>query len=301
MSETSLVLRFFFGAFRIIPPVVRKPIFIALFRLLYHVSVKNRMIVIQNLVRAYPDRRSSDIIVIAKGVYRHVAVVAAEFFDILSMTRENIQKWLDVTGLEHYEAARRKGRGILFFTAHFGNWEVMAAYFGLAVRPAYIVYRSLDDPFIDQVVGRVRRHTGNQLIPKGGAARRIMRLLRQNEIVGILIDQNVSWREGVFVDFFGRPAATTAAFAALALQSDAAVLPAFIYRRETGRYMFEIGPEFELIRTGDFDGDVFANTQRMTSIVETHVRAHPDQWFWLHQRWKTKKCQVPADYDTENR
>jgi len=297
MSKTSLVLRFFFGAFRIIPPVVRKSIFIALFRLFYHVSLKNRMIVIHNLVRAYPDRRLSDLIAIAKGVYRHVAIVAAEFFDILSMSRENIHEWLDVTGLEHYQAARRKGRGILFFTGHYGNWEVMAAYFGLAIRPAYIVYRSLDDPFIDQVVGRVRGHTGNQLIAKGGAARRIMRLLRQNEIVGILIDQNVSWREGVFVDYFGRPASTTAAFATLALQSDATVLPAFIYRRETGRYMFEIGPEVELRRTGDFNRDVFANTQKLTAIVETYVRAHPDQWFWFHQRWKTKKCQVPADYD----
>ena len=161
-----------------------------------------------------------------------------------------------------------------------------------------IVYRVLDNPVIGDIVDKVRGYSGNRLVPKGGAVRKILELLEKNEIIGILIDQNVSWREGVFVNFFGRSASTTKGLAALALQTGAPVLPGFIYRMKNGKYRFVVGPEVEISRTGDYDRDIFENTQRFTKIVEDTVRSYPEQWFWLHQRWKTKETQVPANKAT---
>ena len=229
---------------------------------------------------------------IARDCYKNLGIVAAEFFDILSITRDNISNWLEVEGLENYLRAHEKNKGILSFTGHFGNWEIGAAAFAFLCNPVNIVYRTLDNPVIGNIVDRVRSHTGNKLLPKGGAARRIIRLLEKNENIGILIDQNVSWREGVFVDFFGRPASTTKGLAALALQTGAPVLPSFISRMKDGKYRLVIGPEVEIARTGDYDRDILENTQRFTNIVEDNVRRYPEQWFWLHQRWKTKKSQV---------
>jgi KDO2-lipid IV(A) lauroyltransferase len=123
--------------------------------------------------------------------------------------------------------------------------------------------------------------------------RAMIRSLKRNEIVGILIDQNVAWYEGVFVDYFGRPACTTDGLALLALHTGAPVLPGYIVRLHDGRYRLVIGPEVEVTRTGDWDADVLVNTQRFTKVIEETVRQYPDQWFWVHQRWKTKPCQVP--------
>lgn len=292
MKKETRTTRIVFIIFRVIPLRIRRLLFKTLMLLFYQFSEKNRLIVLHNLTRAFPEKDISEVTEIARNCYKSLGIVAAEFFDILSMTRENVSDWLEFEGAENYLKAHEKNKGILFFTGHFGNWEIMVAAFALLYQPVNIVYRALDNPVIGDIVDRVRSHAGNKLIPKGGAARRIVRVLGKNEIVGILIDQNVSWREGVFVDFFGRPASTTQGFAALALQTGAPVLPGFIFRMKNGKYRFVIGPEVEISRTGDYDRDILENTQRFTDIVEDTVRRHPEQWFWLHQRWKTKKSQV---------
>ena len=121
---------------------------------------------------------------------------------------------------------------------------------------------------------------------------RILRLLRQGELVGVLLDQNVSWQEGVFVNFFGEPACTNTGLALLALKTGASVLPVFNFRQADGRYRAVIGPEIPVIRTGDKDTDVEKNTELFTSVIERYVREYPDHWFWLHQRWKTRPWQA---------
>jgi len=292
MKRETLTTRTVFTIFGAIPLTIRKALFKALAILFYHFSEKNRLIVLHNLTRAFPEKDMPELTRIARNCYRHLGIVAAEFFDITSMTMENLFDWFEAEGLEHYVGAYEKNKGILLFTGHFGNWEIMAAACAIMYEPVHIVYRELDNPVIRDIVDRVRSYTGNKLLPKGGAARRIVRLLNKNESVGILIDQNVSWQEGVFVDFFGRPASTTKGLAALALQTGAPVLPAFAFRIQDGRYRVIIGPEVEIVRTGDYDRDILENTQRFTDILEEHVRRHPEQWFWLHQRWKTKKSQV---------
>ena len=291
VAKTKTTGRILF-IFRCIPRNVRKRLFIALFSLFYHLVTKNRLIVLCNLQRSFPEIDLKEVIRIAKGVYRHFAIVATEFFDLPQITKENIHQWVDVEGLENYQAAIAKGKGVLSIVAHFGNWELMTIAVPICLQPMYIVYRPLDNPVIDNMVEYVRTINGNVMIPKGGTGKRIMKLLKQNHTIGILSDQNVSAREGVFVDFFGRPACTGVGLAVLALRSGAPVLPMFMARQKSGKYKFILKPLVEISRTGDYEADLLENTQRFTKVVEDIVREYPDQWFWIHQRWKTKKCQV---------
>jgi KDO2-lipid IV(A) lauroyltransferase len=155
------------------------------------------------------------------------------------------------------------------------------------------IYRTLDSALLDRLVFKVRSTAGNVPLAKEHAMRNMLRTLKRNGMLGILIDQNVDWYEGVFVDFFGRPACTTDGLALLALHTEAPVLPGYMVRLPDGRYRLVIGPEVEIVRTGDKDADVLANTQRFTEVIEETVRRYPDQWLWIHQRWKTKRCQIP--------
>ncbi len=277
--------------FRLIPLGIRKTIFRALFRLFYHLSVKQRLIALSNLKRAYPEKDMEEITKIAKGVYRHLAIVAAEFFELPSITKENLHKWVEFDGLENLDKALALNRGVLSIVAHFGNWELMTVALPLGARPMSIVYRPLDNPTLDNLTAWMRTKDGNTLIPKGGSGRTITRLLAENRIIGILSDQNVDKYEGVFVDFFGRPACTAVGLAVLALRTGAPVLPAFMARMPNGKYRFIIQPPAEITRTDDYEADLHTNTQRFTRIIEDMVRRYPDQWFWIHQRWKTKPWQ----------
>jgi KDO2-lipid IV(A) lauroyltransferase len=285
--KASLIL----ASFRLIPLGIRKVIFRALFRLFYHLSVKQRLIALSNLKRAYPEKDMEEITEIAKGVYRHIAIVAAEFFELPSITKENLHEWVEFDGLENFEKASEQKKGILSIVAHFGNWELMAVAVPLGARPMSIVYRPLDNPTLDNLTAWMRTKDGNTLIPKGGSGRTITRLLGENRIIGILSDQNVDKYEGVFVDFFGRPACTAVGLAVLALRTSAPVLPAFMARMPDGKYRFIVQPAVEITRTDDYESDLQVNTQRFTKIVEDMVRQYPDQWFWIHQRWKTKPWQ----------
>ena len=199
---------------------------------------------------------------------------------------------VDAEGLENCRKALEKGKGVLLFGAHFGNWELEAVAASLLLAPLAVIYRHLDSPFLDRLVLKVRSATGNIPLAKEHAMRAMLRTLNTNGMLGILIDQNVDWYEGVFVDYFGRPACTTNGLAILALHTGTPVLPGYMARLPNGRYRFVIGPEVEIVDTGDRDADVLANTQRFTKIIEETVRLYPDQWLWVHKRWKTQLCQI---------
>jgi KDO2-lipid IV(A) lauroyltransferase len=282
-----------FVCFQGIPIPLRKALFIGLFRLFYHFSSRHRLITAYNLRRAFPEKSEEEILRIARGVYRNLGIVAAEFFDIPRLTQSNIRKLIDPEGLENCRQALSKERGVLLFSAHFGNWELEAVAISLLIKHhASVIYRPLDSSLLDRLILRVRSATGNTPIPKDRAMRPMLRSLKRNEILGILIDQNVACHEGVFVDYFGHPACTTDGLALLALHTEATVLPAYMARLPDGRYRLVIGPEVEIIRTDNREADVFANTQRFTKIIEATVRQYPDQWLWVHQRWKTQQCQI---------
>ncbi|MGZ6276008.1 MAG: lysophospholipid acyltransferase family protein [Syntrophales bacterium] len=290
MEKTRTTAIIFF-AFRLIPLGVRRTLFNAVLRLFYHASAKQQIIALHNLRNAFPEKSLEEVEAIAKSVYRHLALVMAELFEMPYITRETLHEWADVEGLEHLEKAFAQGKGVLSVVAHFGNWELMTVAVPLAARPMKIVYRPLDNPVMDNLLGWVRTKHGNSLIPKGGAGKRIIHLLRENNVIGILSDQNVAADEGVFVNFFGRLACTGVGTAVLALQSGAPVLPAFMPRMPDGRYKLLILPPVEIARTDDYESDLVVNTQRFTKVVEDVVRQYPDQWFWIHQRWKTKPWQ----------
>jgi KDO2-lipid IV(A) lauroyltransferase len=209
------------------------------------------------------------------------------------LNEKNFTRYITFEGLENFQKAYEKEKGILILTAHFGNWEWMAALFPLqSHHPVHVVVRPLDSRFLDSMVEQLRMRTGNQAIPKQKAMGQILRLLKAGEIVGILLDQNMAWQEGVFVDFFGEKACTNTGMALLALKTGTPVLPAFNIRQKDGRYRVVIEPEIPLVRTGDKERDVTENTQRFTQIIERYVRNYPDQWLWLHQRWKTRPWQA---------
>jgi len=288
-TRTTSIILF---CFRCVPLSIRKIFFKSLLMLFYHAAAKHRLIALHNLRCAFPEKEMEELITIAKGVYRNVAITAAEFFSMPSITRENLHEWVELEGLEHYEAGISQGKGLLSIIAHFGNWELMPVIAPFLLKPLYIVYRPLDSPVLDNMVEHMRTINGNWMIPKGGSGKRIMELLQQNHLIGILSDQNVAAREGVFVDFFGRPACTGVGLAVLALRSGAPIIPGFMARQKSGKYKLILKPLVEVSRTGDYERDLLENTQRFTKIVEEIVREYPDQWFWIHQRWKTKKCQI---------
>jgi KDO2-lipid IV(A) lauroyltransferase len=291
-SQTQRLADWLIRAVGRIPAPWRRAFSSGLFRLFYHLSPSHRLITLYNLKRAFPEKPEAEIRRIARGAYRNLAIVAAEFFDLPALTRENIGRLVEAEGLDHCRKALEKGKGILFFGAHFGNWELEAAAVSLLIKPSVVIYRTLDSPLLDEIVLKVRSATGNIPLTKDRAMRPMLRTLNSNGMLGILIDQNVDCHEGVFVDYFGRPACTTDGLALLALHTGAPVLPGHMARQPDGRYRLVLGPEMEVIDTGDRAADILTNTQRFTKVIEETVRHHPEQWLWLHKRWKTQACQA---------
>jgi KDO2-lipid IV(A) lauroyltransferase len=287
-SASAEIILKFFGA---IPRKLRIGLFAGMFRLFYHLSPKQRLITIHNLRCAFPEKNMVEIKNIARGAYRTLGITVADFFEIPSLTRDNIGNLVEVEGLEYCTKALEKNKGILMLGAHFGNWELAAAAFSLMFKPAVITYRPLDSPVIDNLVLWVRSCTGNVLIDKKRAMRKMLRSLAHNEIVATMVDQNMAWQEGIFVDFFGRLACTTTGLALITLHTEAPVIPAYLVRLADGRYKMIIKEEIQIVRTDDNNQDVRVNTQNFTRVIEDLVREYPDQWFWLHQRWKTKPWQ----------
>ncbi|MDO8720812.1 MAG: lysophospholipid acyltransferase family protein [Syntrophales bacterium] len=277
---------------RAVPLTLRRGLFTVIALLYYHLFPRHRLIALHNLKLAFPEKNMGEIITIAKGVYRNIAIVGAEFFDIPSLSKDNIADIMDTEGLDNCREALKRGRGVLLISAHFGNWELSAAALSLLLAPIVILYRRLDNVFLEDLVFLVRASTGNKPLDKEKAMRQMLRSLQNNMIGGILIDQNMAQREGVFVDFFSRPACTTDAVAQLALRSHAAVIPSFSVRMPDGRYRIILGREMEIVETGDWDSDMVVNTQNFTRVVEEMVRKHPDHWLWVHNRWKTKPWQA---------
>lgn len=228
---------------------------------------------------------------IVAGVYDSIARLAVSFARFPRITRENIKQWITYEGFENFENARQRGQGVLIATAHLGNWELSAFAHAYLAAPMHIVVRPLDNARIDALVEKYRGLSGNYIIQKKDAARGILRALTAGDAVGILIDQNTAPDEGVFIDFFGVPACAGSAFVKLARHSGAAVVPGYaIWSEKDQRYVLHFEPEVEM--TGDFQAD----TQRVHARLETAIRKHPDEWLWIHRRWKTRPPGEKAIY-----
>jgi KDO2-lipid IV(A) lauroyltransferase len=259
----------------------------------YRLDAKHRRIALRNLEIAWRDELDEkERRTLCRNTFNHLARVALEMPYLRKLTVENLESFVTFVGLEHLRGALEKRKGVLAMTSHFGNWEMMALAFSLAQNPFHVVVRLLDNRVLDQLINGIRTRGGNQMIPKKGSVKRVLRLLNEGEVVGLLIDQNVDWRDGVFVPFFKEIACTNKALTVLALRTGAPVVPAYNVRQPDGRYKIIIEPEVELIRTGDNTKDIEENTALFNRIIEGYVRRNPDQWFWVHQRWKTRPYQA---------
>ncbi len=276
----------------IVPMPVKRIVAVGLSRLAYYLLHKHKLIAVHNLARSFPEKSLTEILQILKTSYASFALTFIEFLQILYLNRDNLNRWVSVKGLEHYEKACNEGKGVLLFTAHFGNWEMGNAALAILSRPPIFMARTLDSSFLEEITTYVRSTLGIGNIHKKNVLHSILSQLRKGQALKLLIDQNVAAREGVFVNFFGRPACATTGIALMALHTGAAVLPIFTTRMPDGRYLTEVGPQVETVNTGNREHDVLQNTQNYNTIIENHVRKYPGQWLWLHQRWKTKLVQA---------
>ncbi len=251
-----------------------------------------RRIAERNLTLAYPDCdarwRSRTI----DGVFESVGRLLVAFARFPEITKANVGEWIRYEGFEHYRRAKERGCGVLFATAHLGNWELSAYAHALLTEPMNVVVRPLDNTLIDDIVERRRALSGNKLLSKRDFARSIFHALRANEPVGILLDQNSSAENGAFVPFFGIPACANLTFAKLAARSGAAVIPGFAVWNATERkYVLKFYPEV------DMTGEAVEDTRRIQTAIEAAIRETPDQWLWIHRRWKTRPEGEPPLYD----
>lgn len=227
------------------------------------------------------------------AVFRSVARMIVTFAKFPRIGPQNVEQWIRCEGAEHFETALRRGRGVLFATAHLGNWELSAFAHALLTGPMNVLVRPLDNPLIDAMVERRRGLSGNRILARQDFARSILKALHANEAVGILIDQNASLDSGIFVDFFGVPACASVGFAKLAARSGAAVIPGFaLWSEREQRYVLRFYPPVPIT------GDAARDTQTLHSRLEEVVRAYPEQWLWLHRRWKTRPPGEPSLYDS---
>jgi Kdo2-lipid IVA lauroyltransferase/acyltransferase len=243
----------------------------------------------RNLELAFPEMSVKERRRVVRAVFTSLGRLLAEVCRFPRYTRENVSQVAVYDGLENFLAAERRGKGVLFLTAHLGGWEVGSFAHSLYGHKLHIVVRPLDNPYLDALVRRYRTLHGNTTFDKQDFARGLLGAMKVGETVGVLMDTNMTSPQGVFVDFFGHLACTASGVARVALRTDAAVVPAFtIWDAKLGKYHIRFDPMLQLLRTGDDAADVVANTARFTKAIEGYVRRYPDQWLWVHRRWKTR-------------
>jgi len=250
-----------------------------------------------NLRLAFPGRKEAERRAILHKMTRNLGWMAVEFARFPRYTKENIENVVLLDGHENFLAGQRRGKGVIYLTGHIGAWELSSFAHALYGYPLHYMARPLDNKLLDAMVNTYRGLSGNMPIYKNEAARVMLKVLKNAGTVGILADQNTMPQEGVFVDFFGTPACTTTGIARVALHTDAAVVPGYVFWDENLRkYRLRFEPPVELVRTGDLERDIVTNTQRFSTVIEQIIRAHPDQWVWVHARWKNRPKGEPPLY-----
>jgi KDO2-lipid IV(A) lauroyltransferase len=255
----------------------------------FHLAGRQRRTGLHNLRMVFPQFTENERKQVLHGSFQNLGRLLVEFTHFPELNKSNISRFVVHDGLENYLEALRRGRGVIFMTAHFGAWELSSFAHAIYGYPLQFIVRPIDNPRVEELISHYRTASGNVPIQRKSAARDILKALRENKAVGILFDQNTTRSEGVFAEFFGIPAATTPSIALFALRTGAAVVPGFlIWDEALGKHRLRLDPPVDLINTGDLDRDVLENTKLFNKILERYIRQFPDQWLWIHRRWKTR-------------
>jgi len=229
-----------------------------------------------------------------REVYKHFGQTLFELSRIFRINDKNLDKYIAFEGAENLTKALAKGRGVFLLSAHLGNWEMITAAVSIRYGRLSAIASTQHSPAVERLIKTIRTRFGMEVIPKKKGLKKMISAIKQNKIVGILLDLNTKWDQGVFVDFLGRPSCTNKSLALMALKMDTPIIPAFSVREKDGLYHIKFGEEVKLIRTGDRTADIEDNTALFTRIIEAQVKKYPDQWLWIHRRWKTLPyCPLP--------
>lgn len=265
----------------------------------FHLARPQRRVALVNLRIAFPEKSDAERLAIVRECCRNFGRIAAEFVHMRDLTAESVSERITFADPKFWNDNKHMigTTGILILTGHFGNWELFAHAMGLYGHPVHLIHRPFRNPAFDELVNAERRRAGTGLISKRRAAREVVRVLRSHGIVAVPFDQNATGRWGVFADFFGLPASTHPGLARLAMMSKAPVYPAFLVRQGgTWNHRILILPEIPVSDTGDRDKDTRENLTRFNRAFEEVVRRNPDQWIWMHKRWRTRPPGEPPVY-----
>lgn len=290
-----------FGAVRLVAAIVSllpmsvvRRIGAGLGRVAYVLDATHRRTALENLAAAFPSRRERERRALARAMFAHFGSLLLELLKFANYTPAQMRQAVVVEGQERARQAYAQNRGVLFFTGHFGYWEIQAIVEPLHSPPISVLARPLDNARLNDMLERIRTRTGNSVIYRQGAVRKVLRELAANHGVALLIDQHLHTPDAVYVDFFRRPAATTSALAALALRTGAPVIPVFALPLPRGRYrlVYEHPVDPPRAETPDAVRDF---TQRCTDVLEMYVRRHPELWLWMHRRWRDQDVLTGED------
>jgi KDO2-lipid IV(A) lauroyltransferase len=273
----------------ILPRPLARAVGIGLAWLVYLLHLRLRQVGMRNLAMVFPEKTQAERSRILRGEFASLGRQLAEVCRFPSYNLENVGEVVVYDGFENYEAALARGKGVLLFAGHFGGWELSSFVLSMHGHWMHVIMRGMDNEYLQELILRYRTMHGNKAVDKGDFVRGLLSAMNAGEVVGMLMDTNMTPPQGIFVDFFGIPACTANGLARIALRTDAAVVPTFtIWDAGLGKYRLRFDPAVELVRTGDPEADIKANTQKFTSIIEDYVRKYPEQWLWVHRRWKTR-------------
>jgi len=285
---TYRAMKAIFDVLALVPPKTAEKIALFVSKIWFVSDRRHRKVAIDNITLAFGDQMTtSEINRVARKTFFYAASMLFETPRIYALKPKDVTKYYTVHGLQHLRAAHNKGKGVLMLSGHLGNWEISVQLNNIARLKVCGVYRKLAFAPAERYFHEKRESAGSRLYPLKGAVHAIVRELKQGNCMALLIDQNAKRSQSVFIDFFGRTASANAGPAYLALLTGVPVIMYF-FVRENGKYRFEVLPELPVVNTGDLEKDLIANTRIFNKALEGIIRRYPDQWFWIHNRWKTQ-------------
>ena len=295
------VARILMGAFRLMPRSMSVAAGRSVARMTYRLFGKLRRVGLRNLELAFPELSPEERESILKGAFLNLGRVLGTVTHFSELTKENFGNLIGYEPELEFDATYKRsideGRGRIIVGAHFGNWELHAFSYPIFFEPLTFLAREMDNPKIDKMVEHIRTRLGNRQIDKTNSAAEIIRTLRGGGAIGMLADVNSHPKEGIFVPFFGIPACTASGVAMLAIRTDSLIVPSFVaWDNEIGKYRLVHDQIIEPANTGDRDADIVATTAAYTAAIERIIRRFPDQWIWIHRRWKTRPVGEPEVY-----